>query len=143
MLITNDLLYSNYICNYAWFGYEKYSSKKIIEPIYDYNQVKTKENNYMRENFADTFFSVDDCSKIGYIREDIESKYKNKYESLLNSTKNINQKHGTLWRSLLFKTTNIGIVRKNGKSSIHKQYPFINCKNETELKELFQIFTCF
>ena len=38
MLITNDLLYSNYISNYAWFGYEKYSSKKIIELIYDYNQ---------------------------------------------------------------------------------------------------------
>lgn len=78
MLITNDLLYSNYISNYAWFGYEKYSSEKIIELIYDYNQVKTKENNYMRENFADTFFSADDCSKIGYIREDIEAKYKNK-----------------------------------------------------------------
>ncbi|EHR32322.1 Dam family site-specific DNA-(adenine-N6)-methyltransferase [Helcococcus kunzii] len=77
MLITNDLLYSNYISNYAWFGYEKYSRKKIIEIIYDYNKVKTKENNYMRENFADTFFSADDCSKIGYIREDIETKYKN------------------------------------------------------------------
>ncbi|MEN2811451.1 hypothetical protein HIPEINDE_01364 [Mannheimia haemolytica] len=56
MLITNDLLYSNYISNYAWFGYEKYSDKKIIELIYEYNQIKTKENNYMRENFADTFF---------------------------------------------------------------------------------------
>ncbi|UTY34329.1 AlwI family type II restriction endonuclease [Treponema putidum] len=61
----------------------------------------------------------------------------NIYESLLNSAKNINQKTGTLWRSLLFKTTNIGVVRKNGKSSIHKQCPFINCKNETELKEVF------
>lgn len=61
----------------------------------------------------------------------------NIYESLLNSAKNINQKSGTLWRSLLFKTTNIGVVRKNGKSSIHKQCPFINCKNETELKEVF------
>lgn len=78
MLITNDLLYSNYVANYAWFGYEKYSRKKIIELIYEYNQVKTNENNYMRENFADTFFSADDCSKIGYIREDIEEKYKNK-----------------------------------------------------------------
>lgn len=78
MLITNDLLYSNYISNYAWFGYEKYSSKKIINLIYKYNQVKTNENNYMRENFADTFFSADDCSKIGYIREDIEKKYINK-----------------------------------------------------------------
>ena len=62
---------------------------------------------------------------------------KSDYESLLNSAKNINQKPGALWRSLLFKTTNIGVVRKNGKSSIHKQCPFMNCKNETELKEVF------
>ena len=61
----------------------------------------------------------------------------NIYESLLNSAKNINQKPGVLWRSLLFKTTNIGVIRKNGKSSIHKQCPFINCKNETDLKEVF------
>ncbi|MCI6000865.1 MAG: AlwI family type II restriction endonuclease [Finegoldia magna] len=59
------------------------------------------------------------------------------YELLLNSAKNINQKPGTLWRSLLFQTTNIGVVRKNGKSSINKLCPFINCKNETELKEVF------
>ena len=78
ILITNDILYSNYISNYAWFGSEKYSIKRIIELIYYYNQVKTKENNYMRENFANTFFSADDCSKIGYIRENIEVKYKNK-----------------------------------------------------------------
>ena len=78
ILITNDILYNNYISNYAWFGNEKYSIKRIIELIYYYNQVKTKENNYMRENFANTFFSADDCSKIGYIREDIEVKYKNK-----------------------------------------------------------------
>lgn len=62
---------------------------------------------------------------------------KSDYKSLLNSAKNINQKPGKLWKSLLFKTTNIGVVRKNGKSSIHKQCPFINCKNETELKEVF------
>lgn len=62
---------------------------------------------------------------------------KSDYESLLNSAKNINQKPGTLWRRLIFKTTNIGIVRKNGKSSIHKQCSFIICKNEIELKEMF------
>ncbi len=78
MIITNDLLYSNYISNYAWFASEKYSSKKIINIIYKYNSIQTSENNYMRKNFADTFFSADDCSKIGYIREDIELKYKAK-----------------------------------------------------------------
>lgn len=62
---------------------------------------------------------------------------KSDYETLLNATKNIKQKPGILWRSLLFKTTNIGVVRKNGKSSINKQCPFINCKNEKELKKMF------
>lgn len=61
----------------------------------------------------------------------------NNYEALLNAAKNINQKPGTLWRSLLFKTTNIGIIRKNGRASIHEECPFINCKNEIELKKVF------
>ena len=61
----------------------------------------------------------------------------NNYEALLNAAKNINQKPGTLWRSLLFKTTNIGIIRKNGRASIHEECPFINCKNEIELKKAF------
>lgn len=30
----------------------------------------------MSENFANTYFDLDDCRKIGYIREDIERKYK-------------------------------------------------------------------
>ncbi len=77
-LITNDLLYCNYISNYAWFSPEEYSENKIINIIYLYNKIETQENNYMRENFSNTFFSADDCSKIGYIREDIEKKYKNK-----------------------------------------------------------------
>ena len=61
----------------------------------------------------------------------------NDYESLLSSAKNINHKPGTLWRSLLFNTININIIRKNGKSSINKQYLFTNCENEIELKEVF------
>ena len=49
------------------------------------------------------------------------------YESLLNSAKNIKQKPGTLWRNLIFKTTNIGVIRKNGANSINNQCPFLNC----------------
>lgn len=67
-LITNDLLYSNYLSNYAWFFPENYSYEKIINQISKYNQMKTNENNYMRANFANTFFSANDCSKIGLIR---------------------------------------------------------------------------
>ena len=36
------------------------------------------EENYMTENFSDTYFCHDDCSKIGYIRENIEAKYDNR-----------------------------------------------------------------
>lgn len=35
------------------------------------------EENYMTENFANTYFSRKTCAKIGYIREDIESRFKN------------------------------------------------------------------
>ena len=76
MIITNDLLYSNYISNYAWFSPDKYSKHKIIEYISEFNSIRTSENNYMRINFADTFFSADDCSKIGYIREQIDIEYR-------------------------------------------------------------------
>lgn len=62
---------------------------------------------------------------------------KSDYELLLNSAKNINQKPGILWRNLIFKTTNIGVIRKNGKTSINNQCPFLNCANENDLKEVF------
>ena len=32
MVITNDLLFSNYVSNYAWFAPMKYSEKKIVLP---------------------------------------------------------------------------------------------------------------
>lgn len=75
-LITNDIMYSNYICNYAWFSPEYYDSKKIEGMIDNYNAISIDDDNYMTENFADTYFSREDCSKIGFIREDIEKKYK-------------------------------------------------------------------
>lgn len=72
IIITNDLMYSNYICNYAWFGAQSYEPQKIIDCIAGYNAAKDHGDNYMTRNFADTYFSREDCAKIGYIREDIE-----------------------------------------------------------------------
>lgn len=77
LLITNDLMYSNYICNYAWFGAEEYDPQTIIDCVVRYNSLSDLEDNYMTENFSDTYFSRDDCAKIGYIRENIESLYEN------------------------------------------------------------------
>lgn len=75
-IITNDLMYSNYICNYAWFGAEKYDPDKIVDFVVGYNEIENCGENYMTRNFADTYFSKKDCSKIGFVREDIEQKYR-------------------------------------------------------------------
>ena len=77
-LIVNDLLYFNHVCHIAWFGAEKYDAEKISDLVCYYNAVSPTEDNYMSENFADTFFSLADCRKIGFIREDIEVNFKNR-----------------------------------------------------------------
>ena len=75
-IITNDLMYSNYLCNYAWFGPEAYDPQKIQDAVIAYNQKTRCGENYMTQNFADTYFSRRDCAKIGFIREDIQKRYK-------------------------------------------------------------------
>lgn len=93
-LITNDIMYSNYISNYAWFGAEEYSPEKLKEIIENYNELTTQQKNYMTDKFSDTYFSYEDCSKIGYIREDIE---KLANDGLLN-----NRERAILITSLLY-----------------------------------------
>ena len=78
-LITNDILYSNYICNLAWFGSQDFDENKIGGLISHYNSINSNEENYMTLNFADTYFSRADCAKIGIIREDIEQKFNSSF----------------------------------------------------------------
>ena len=75
-LILNDFLYSNYLANIAWFSPESFESGKLIAIIDYYNQAECSEDNYFSDNFSDTYFSEDNCRKIGWIREDIESRYR-------------------------------------------------------------------
>jgi len=74
-LITNDNLYSNYICHLAWFSPQLYSKDKVAQMILYYNHQDIRKDNYVSEHFADTFFSRADCRKIGFIRQDIEDRY--------------------------------------------------------------------
>lgn len=78
-IITNDNMYSNYICHVAWFGCSKYDEKKIEDYLTYYNKEQVFEDNYMSLNFSNTYFSQEDCRKIGFIRKHIENEYKNKY----------------------------------------------------------------
>jgi adenine-specific DNA-methyltransferase len=71
-LITNDSLYSNYICHLAWFSPQEYAVAKIERLISRYNTASPTIDNYMSDTFGDTFFSLEDCRKIGFIRKDIE-----------------------------------------------------------------------
>ncbi len=77
-LITNDLMYSNYLSHLSWFGTQTFDEKKLIDFIISYNDLEVSEENYMTDNFTNTFFDFENCSKIGFIREDIESKYRKK-----------------------------------------------------------------
>lgn len=76
VIITNDTLYSNYICHVAWFSPQDYSKEKIAEYVMYYNSAKMNRANYMTKNFADTYFSKADCCRIGYIRQNIEDEFK-------------------------------------------------------------------
>ena len=58
ILITNDLMYSNYICNYAWFGAEDYDPQRIIDFVVGYNSKTHCGENYMTRNFAEDRKSV-------------------------------------------------------------------------------------
>ncbi|GHV42820.1 hypothetical protein FACS189490_12530 [Clostridia bacterium] len=74
-IITNDNLYSNYICHLAWFSPQTYSKNTVERLISLYNDVTPTADNYMSITFGDTFFSRADCRKIGYIRENIETRF--------------------------------------------------------------------
>lgn len=93
-LTTNDILFSNYISNTAWFSPEKYDWDKLVGFISKYNEFDSIEENYMTKNFSDTYFSHDICSKIGFIREDIEDK---KNSKIIN-----NREYAILLTSLLY-----------------------------------------
>ena len=75
-LITNDILYSNYLCHLTWFSDEPFDRKKIESYIAYFNSDIPYQENYMTRNFAGTYFSGKVCSKIGFIREYIESEFK-------------------------------------------------------------------
>lgn len=93
-LTTNDILFSNYISNIAWFSPQNYDWDKLVSFISYYNDYNSIEENYMTQNFADTYFSHDICSKIGFIREDIEDKKESK---IIN-----NREYAILLTSLLY-----------------------------------------
>lgn len=75
-LILNDFLYSNYLANLAWFSPEHFDLEKLEALIDEYNSMEVLSDNYMSDNFSETYFSRENCRRIGAIREDIEKRYR-------------------------------------------------------------------
>lgn len=73
---VNDNLESNVCAYHTFFSNQKYSQKKIEEIIDYYNKCSPKKDNYYSKNFGDTYLSESNMKKVGFIRDDIDSKYK-------------------------------------------------------------------
>ena len=74
-IIVNDILESNRCAYSAFFGKDEIDEIKLQELIKKFNEIEVDEDNYFSENFADTFFSKENCKKIGFIREQIDFIY--------------------------------------------------------------------
>lgn len=74
----NDFLYSNEIIYKGFFLDLPYDNDKLNSIQKYYNSINTVkiEDNYASLNYGGKFFSNDDAKAIGYIRENIDTKYK-------------------------------------------------------------------
>ena len=98
----------------------KLAQEEFITSDVDENLICLIGMNRKSRNYDKPYYKLYQSIKSIFLED------KSDYELLLNSAKNINQKPGILWRNLIFKTTNIGVIRKNGKTAINKQCPFLN-----------------
>ena len=78
-IISNDLLYSNYISLRAFLSDENYDKDKILELLEYFNSLTTSEENYFSIHFGDRYYTKKTAKKIGAIREEIEELYKKSF----------------------------------------------------------------
>ena len=130
---VNDLLKSNYLSYLAWFGNDKIDKKKLENIINKYNSLNNLKDNYFSVNFGDTYFSNNNCKRIGYIREDIENKY-------LNNEINMRER-AILITSLLYAMDKIAntvghydAYRKNGNLDKKLELCMLNLKSNINNK---------
>lgn len=72
-IIINDILHSNYVSFYTWFGTQKVNYEKIGNLIAELNDLQPVKENYVSQNFGDKYFSHKNAKKIGAIREKIDT----------------------------------------------------------------------
>jgi len=70
-IITNDLLYHNFVSLNAFLNQDSFSEEKLFELISGFNDASVKKENYFSTNFGGKYFSNANAKKIGFIREEI------------------------------------------------------------------------
>lgn len=71
-IISNDLLYQNFISLNAFLNSDEFDEVKIKNIIDKFNASSTTRENYFSKNFGDKYFSSSVAKKIGFIREEIK-----------------------------------------------------------------------
>ena len=71
-IISNDLLFANYVCLNAFLGIADHRLANIFEKIKYLNNLPSDEENYFSKHFGGTYFSEENARTIGTVREEIE-----------------------------------------------------------------------
>lgn len=75
-LVVCDMMRSNYLAALCWFSPETIDYNKLSDLFDFYNESDASgEENYMSQNFSDTYFNRETCQKIGFIRDDIKLRF--------------------------------------------------------------------
>ena len=69
---VNDILYSNLVIYEAFFGKGTFSMDKLQKLCLEFNKLSGKKT-FFSNIYANTYFSEEDCKKIGSIRERIDT----------------------------------------------------------------------
>lgn len=71
-VISNDFLYSNYVCLQTFLGVDCDVKKDISEKIMHLNNLPSDEDNYFSKHFGGMYYTRENARKIGAIRQEIE-----------------------------------------------------------------------
>lgn len=79
-VIINDMLFSNYIVYEAFFGKGNINTNKLKKIIKGFNNLDSDklDNNYISNNYGNRYFSHNNAKKIGFIRDQIDTLFKDK-----------------------------------------------------------------
>ena len=124
-IIVNDLLYSNYICYAAWFSDEAYDEAKLRNLIIQYNSMTSADENYVTETYGNRYFSFENASRIGFIRDDIE---RLKVDGTVND-----REYALLLMSLLYAIQQSDVSRTLGHYMTYLKHPEPDGKLELRL----------